>query len=158
MPAIHDNETLLATAKQIKAAYSPGEIAQLVRLIGPTPITGKMSAEEFERVIKILNSQTNRPYSQKSMAAARLVLVMGAGISEAAKEVGLARQNVSALIKRILARIESLPGGWVEVSEWFPAVMAKQLGDIAESLRELHTAGKPYHGLTFTITLTEPTA
>lgn len=158
MPAKSNEEKLLAMATQIKEAFSPREIAQLMRLIGPTPRTGEMSAEEFERVMQILASKTNRPYSAKSLTAARLVLVMGAGISEAAKEAGLDRRNVSELMTRIRARIASLPHDWVKVSEWFPDVMAKQLGNIAESLRERHAADQLLDGLSFTITLTEPTA
>lgn len=158
MLAKSNEENVLAMAAQIKETFTPGEIAKLMRLIGPTPKTGDMSAEEFERVMTILASQTNRPYSEKSMIAARLVLVMGAGISEAAKEAGLARQNVSELMTRIRARIELLPHDWVKVSEWFPGGVATQLGNIAQSLRELHAADQPLDGLTFTITLAEPAA
>lgn len=158
MSAKSSEEKLLALAAQIKETLSPGDIAQLMRLVGPTPSTGEMSAEDFERVMKILASKTNRPYSPKSMIAARLVLVMGASISEAAKEAGLDRRNVSELMTRIRIRIESLPHDWVKVSEWFPGLVAKQLGYIAESLRELHDADHPLDGLAFTITLTEPTA
>lgn len=158
MPGKHNEEQIMAMANQIREAYSPGEIANLIRLIAPAPNTGEMSAEEFERVMKILASQTNRPYSTKSMVAARLVLVMGASPAEAAKEAGLARQNVSELMSRIRARIQALPHDWVKVSEWFPPELAKQLGTIAETLREFHAAGKPLDAHTFTINLTEPTA
>ncbi|MBT2375500.1 TrfB-related DNA-binding protein [Pseudomonas fluorescens] len=154
MSANRNEVDLLVLAAQIKVAYSPGEIAQLVRLISPTPSTGEMSAEEFERVMKVLAANNKRrPYSEKSITAARLVLVMGATISEAAAEVGLNRQNVSVLMKRIRGHMESLPKGWVQVDEWFPGVVAKQLGDISESLKELHAAGKPLDAHTFTITL-----
>lgn len=158
MHEIHSEAEIVALATHIREAFSPGEIANLMRLIAPTPRTGEMSAEEFERVMKVLASQTNRPYSVKSLAAARLVLVMGASPAEAAKEVGLARQNVSELIKRIRARVEALPHDWVKVGEWFPPVAAKQLVAIAETLRERQTAGKPLDELTFTINLTEPMA
>ena len=49
--------------------------------------------------------------------------------------------------------MESLSEGWVKVGEWFPGEVATQLGEISESLKELHAAGKPLDGLTFTITL-----
>ena len=154
MPANHNEVELQIMAAQIKVAHSPGEIAQLVRLISPTPSTGEMSAEEFERVMKVLVAHNKRrPYSAKSITAARLVLVMGATISEAAAEVGLNRQNVSVLMKRIRGHMESLPKGWVKVGEWYPGEVATQLGEISESLKELHAAGKPLDGLTFTITL-----
>lgn len=154
MPANRNEVELQIMAAQIKVAYSPGEIAQLVRLISPTPSTGEMSAEEFERVMKVLVAHNKRrPYSAKSITAARLVLVMGATISEAAAEVGLNRQNVSVLMKRIRGHMESSPKGWVKVGEWFPGEVATQLGEISESLKELHAAGKPLDGLTFTITL-----
>ena len=74
MPANRNEVELQIMAAQIKVAYSPGEIAQLVRLISPTPSTGEMSAEEFERVMKVLVANNKRrPYSAKSITAARLV-------------------------------------------------------------------------------------
>ncbi|AOE82489.1 hypothetical protein A7318_27995 (plasmid) [Pseudomonas lurida] len=159
MSAKNTDEQLLAMATKIKESYTPSEIAQLVRLISPTPNTGELSAEEFERVMQVLGSQNNRrPYSSKSVIAARLVLVMGASPSEAAKESGLARQNVSELMLRIRKRMESLPQGWVKVSEWFPGEVAKQIGHISEALKDHHSAGKPLNELSFTIKLTGPTA
>jgi len=156
MPVNQSEEKLLAMATEIKSIYKPAEIAQLVRLISPTPSTGEMSAEEFERVMDVLVAQSNRrPYSDKSIAAARLVMVMGASDVEAAAETGLSRQVVNRLMLRIRSRMEALPQGWVKVSEWFPAEMAKQLVAISESLKQLHAAGKPLDAQSFTISLTQ---
>ncbi|HDQ4405497.1 TPA: hypothetical protein P8734_005695 [Pseudomonas aeruginosa] len=141
-------------AAQIKEKYQPGEIAQLIRLIEPTPSTGEMSAEEFERLMKELEAKsTRRGYSEKSIEAARLVLVMGASVAEAATETNQTRQSVNQLMVRIRRRMESLPQGWVQVSDWFPADVAKQLVKVAESLKAAHAAGKPLDTKTFTISL-----
>lgn len=143
-------------AATIKETFQPAEIAQLVRLIGATPSTAEMSPEEFERLMKELEAQSNRRgYSEKSIEAARLVLVMGASIAEAAVETNLSRQSVNQLMQRIRRRMESLPQGWVKVTDWFPAEVAKQLEKIAESLKELHASGKPLDTQSFTISLKE---
>lgn len=156
MPVNALDEKLLALAAEIQEGYAPADIAQLVRLISPTPSTGEMSAESFEQVMAVLVGQNNRrPYSDKSITAARLVLVMGASIAEAAGETGLSRQVVNRLMLRLRSRMESLPTGWVKVSEWLPADVAKQLRDISALLKGLRAAGKPLDALSYTITLTK---
>jgi hypothetical protein len=66
-----------------------------------------MGSNEFERVMAILLGMSrHRPFSARSIAAARLVLVMGASVSEAAVETGLARQVVHKLMLRIRSRLE----------------------------------------------------
>lgn len=158
MSANAPEEKLLALVAELKASYQPSELAQLARLISPAPSTGDMSANAFERVIQVLVAQNNRrPYSEKSKVAARLVLVMGASIAEAAAEVGLSRQVVNRLMLRIRSCMESLPAGWVKVSDWFPGDVAKQLGALSEPLRALHATGKPVDALNVSITLTKPT-
>ena len=157
MTANANEGKLLALAAELKDAYAPTDIAKLIRLISPTPSTGQMSAESFEQVLAVLVGQNNRrPYSDKSITAVRLVLVMGASIAEAAGETGLSRQVVNRLMLRIRSRMESLPVGWVKVSEWLPAEVAKQLRDISALLKGLHAAGKPLDALSYTLTLTKP--
>lgn len=148
----NNEERLMNMAATIKETFQPAEIAQLVRLIGPTPSTGEMSPEEFERLMKELEAQSNRRgYSEKSIEAARLVLVMGATISEAAADLNLSRQSVNQLMQRIRRRMESLPQGWVKVTDWFPAEVAKQLEQISDSLKAAHASGKPLDTQSFTI-------
>lgn len=143
-------------AAKIKETYEPAEIAQLVRLIGATPTTGEMSPEEFERLMKELEAKSNRRgYTEKSIEAARLVLVMGASIAEAAADTELSRQAVNQLMQRIRRRMESLPQGWVQVTDWFPVEVAKQLAKVAETLKASHAAGKPLDDQSFTISLKE---
>lgn len=156
MTATKNNEDrLMKMAAKIKETYQPAEIAQLVRLIGATPSTGEMSPEEFERLMKELEAKsTRRGYSEKSIEAARLVLVMGASIAEAAADTEQSRQSVNQLMQRIRRRIESLPQGWVQVTDWFPVEVAKQLAKIAETLKAAHAAGKPLDE-SFTISLKE---
>ncbi|WP_217997911.1 TrfB-related DNA-binding protein, partial [Pseudomonas syringae group genomosp. 3] len=73
-------------------------------------------------------------FSEKSIQAARLILVMGASMAEAAADVGLARQVVHRLMKRIRARLQMLPGEWVKVEAWLPPAVAKQVADLAMEL------------------------
>ena len=157
MTATKNNEDrLMKMAAKIKETYQPAEIAQLVRLIGATPSTGEMSPEEFERLMKELEAKSNRRgYTEKSIEAARLVLVMGASIAEAAADTDLSRQAVNQLMQRIRRRMESLPQGWVQVTDWFPVEVAKQLAKVAETLKASHAAGKPLDDQSFTISLKE---
>ena len=157
MTATKNNEDrLMKMAAKIKETYEPAEIAQLVRLIGATPSTGEMSPEEFERLMKELEAKSNRRgYTEKSIEAARLVLVMGASIAEAAADTDLSRQAVNQLMQRIRRRMESLPQGWVQVTDWFPVEVAKQLAKVAETLKAAHAAGKPLDDQSFTISLKE---
>lgn len=157
MTATKNNEDrLMKMVAKIKETYEPAEIAQLVRLIGATPSTGEMSPEEFERLMKELEAKsTRRGYSEKSIEAARLVLVMGASIAEAAADTEQSRQSVNQLMQRIRRRMESLPQGWVQVTDWFPVEVAKQLAKITETLKALHAAGKPLDDQSFTISLKE---
>ena len=156
MTAMKNNEDrLMKMAATIKETYEPAEIAQLVRLIGATPSTGEMNPEEFERLMKELEAKSNRRgYTEKSIEAARLVLVMGASIAEAAADTELSRQAVNQLMQRIRRRMESLPQGWVQVTDWFPVEVAKQITKIAETLKAAHAAGKPLDE-SFTISLKE---
>lgn len=147
-----NEDRLLKMAAKIKETYQPAEIAQLVRLIEPTPTTGEMSAEDFERLMQELDAtSTRRGYSEKSIEAARLVLVMGASVAEAAAETNQTRQSVSQLMTRIRRRIEALPKGWVKVDQWLPADVAKQVEKIAQELKAM-PKGK---AASFTITLQE---
>lgn len=138
------DERLLQLAAEIKATYSPAEVARLARLIEPTPSTGEMSAAGFEQLLAILKSKSGgRSYSDKSIEAARLVLVMGATVTEAANDAGVSKQTVDQLMIRIRRRMEAMPQGWVKVSQWFPAEVAKQIDGYADSLKAAHVAGTP---------------
>lgn len=123
-------------ASQILANYTPSQVAKLVRLISPGSACALMSAEEFERVMDVMAGQSRgRGFSNRSRHAARLVLVMGASIAEAAEDAGLARQVVHRLMSRIRARMETLPPDWLRVEVWLPAVEARQVMDLAAALR-----------------------
>jgi transposase-like protein len=142
-----------ALAAEIIQTYPPGAIAQLIRLIEPAPETALMSNEEFERVMEVLAGQnTRRPFSDKSIAVARLVFVKGASVSEAAAEIDLARQVAHRLITRLRRRMEELPSGWVKVTEWYPKAVADQLRDMAAVLKAGQGA-EAQENQSFTITL-----
>lgn len=74
---------LLGLARQITQNYNNAQIAQLVRLISPVSPNALMGSDEFERVMAILLGKSrHRPFSARSIAAARLVLVMGASVQK----------------------------------------------------------------------------
>lgn len=123
-------------ATQIIQNYTKAQIAQLIRIIGPVSPCAQMDADEFERVMAVLAGQNRRrPFSDRSMRAARLVLVMGASISEAAVETGLARQVVHRLMDRIRSRLAGLPADWVKVEAWLPPAAARDALALSQSLR-----------------------
>lgn len=142
-------------ATTIKNTYSPAQIAQLVRLIAPAPVTGEMSAEDFERLMKDLAAKNSRRgYSPKSLEAARLVLVMGANAAEAAKETNQTRQSVNQLMLRIRRRMQDLPQAWTQVNAWFPSDVAKQLEALSTDLRAAQAEGSPAAKKTKTFKIT----
>lgn len=133
---------LVDLAQQIKDSYSPAEIAKLVRLIEPTPSTGEMSSDDFEKMMNLLDeTSTRRKFSEKSREAARLVFVMGANSPEAANQTGLKVQGVDQLIRRIRGRLAAVPNGWIPVTAWFPADVAGQVKDLAKTLIAVHQSG-----------------
>jgi len=142
MATTTNNEArLLAAAAQIKKDFLPAEIAQLIRLIAPTPNTGEMSAEDFERLMANLASKgAGRGYSEKSLAAARQVLVMGANIPEAATEVGMTKQSVSQLMIRVRRHMKAVPEGWKSANLCLPSEICNHLEDVAEVMRKVAQA------------------
>ncbi|AVI88145.1 hypothetical protein BTW15_29410 [Pseudomonas syringae pv. tomato] len=123
-------------ATKIIQNYSNAQIAQLIRMISPVSPCALMAADEFERVMNVLAGQNRRrAFSDRSISAARLVLVMGASVSEAALETGLSRQVVHRLMARIRARLEDLPADWVKVEAWLPPAAAGDVLALAQSLR-----------------------
>ncbi len=135
---------------ELKDAYPPSALAQLARLISPAPEGGEMSAEAFEAVMQSLAAQNNRrAYSDRSLTAARLVLVMGASIAEAAQDTGLARQVVHRLMVRIRRRMAAVPSDLVKLNEWYSRDIAEQLTTLAESLKTLQAAGSPLPVVSF---------
>ncbi|MBD8792670.1 hypothetical protein IFR09_22920 [Pseudomonas syringae] len=140
---IASNADLASCAESLLKKYTPAQIAQLVRLISPVPSCALMSPVEFERVIDVLAGQRrHRAFSARSLQAARLVLVMGASVAEAAAEVGLARQVVYRLMSRIEARMQALPGDWIKVDTWLPAVVAQQVTGLGQLLRSEREQGR----------------
>lgn len=130
------NAELASCADSLLKKYTPAQIAQLVHLISPAPNSALMSPLKFERVMDVLAGQRrHRAFSARSLQAARLVLVMGASVAEAAAEVGLSRQVVHRLMVRINTRLQALPADWVRVDVWLPASAAWQVVDLANTLR-----------------------
>lgn len=75
----------------------------------PKVSLGKMSPECFQRVMDCLDSRRGgRGYSDRSREAARLILVVGVSITEAASRIGTTRQSVNQLMLRIRRRMESI--------------------------------------------------
>ncbi len=110
------DDGVAATASQIQRTFAPGQIAQLIRLISPASPCALMSPEAFEHVVAFMSCKTGqRAFSAKSLHAARLVLVMGASVAEAAADAGLTRQVVHRLLVRIRGRLEGFAGGSSDV-------------------------------------------
>lgn len=147
------DDRLKALAAEITNSYSPNQIAQLMRLIEPAPANALMSNEEFEQLMEVLaGKNTRRPFSENSVAAARLVFVKGASVAEAAAELDLSRQVIHRLIVRLRRRMEELPADWVKLTEWYPGAVADQLRDMSASLKAAQASGQ--HDLqSFTITV-----
>ncbi|WP_090362650.1 hypothetical protein [Pseudomonas coleopterorum] len=104
------DDVVLATATQIQQTFSSAQVAQLIRLISPAAQCALMSPYAFERVIAFMSCRSgHRAYSAKSLHAARLVLVMGASVAEAAADAGLSRQVVHRLMARIQTRLDASP-------------------------------------------------
>ncbi|MBD8577548.1 hypothetical protein IFU04_25255 [Pseudomonas syringae] len=132
-------DDLVVHAQHINEHCTPAQIAQLVRLISPVLSCGLMTPAEFELVRVMLASQhRHRAFSDRSIHAARLVLVMGASVAEAAADTGLARQVAHRLRARIRTRMQGLPGNWVKVEAWLPPAHAKRVEDLAATLRAAH--------------------
>lgn len=137
------NYALSDLADHINTHYSAAERAKLVRLIEPTPTTGKMTSDEFENMMNMLDAtSTRRKYSDKSREAARLVFVMGAKSSEAAVQTGLKVQGVDQLIRRIERRMANVPDGWTPITVWFPSEIGKQVKTLAELLISVQESGE----------------
>lgn len=103
------DDVVAATASQIQRTLAPAQIAQLIRLISPASRCARMSPEAFEHVVAFMSCRTgHRAYSARSQQAARLVLVMGASVAEAAVDTGLTRQVVHRLMSRINARVGTI--------------------------------------------------
>ncbi|NMZ71443.1 TrfB transcriptional repressor [Pseudomonas peli] len=150
MTQSRDEDSILKMAAHIRETYTPAEIAQLLRLVEPTPPTAEMSPEDFEQLMQELGaSNTRRGYSDKSIEAARLVLVKGASVTEAAAETNQTRQSVSQLMTRIRRRIEALPKGWVKVEQWLPEDVATQVESIAEQMKAMPKGKAKVFTITF---------
>lgn len=144
-----------ALAADITQTYSPGAITRLMRLIEPAPATALMSNEAFEQVMEVLAGRNiRRPFSEKSVAAVRLVFVKGASVAEAAAEVGLSRQVAHRLIVNMRRRMAELPSDWVKLTEWFPGIVAEQLRDMSASLKAAQANGqRDVQSFTITVSL-----
>ncbi|MBX8493148.1 transcriptional regulator KorA [Pseudomonas cichorii] len=103
------HQQLTAMAALIKSTYKPVDIDLLIQMIRPDYKNAELSSEEFAKLISKLKSQgMGRPYSEKSIEAARLVLVQGASMAEAGREVGMRKDQISQLMKRIREILKSL--------------------------------------------------
>ncbi|MEE5177073.1 TrfB-related DNA-binding protein [Pseudomonas alliivorans] len=120
----------------IKTSFTPGEIARLILLIQPTPSTGQMTPEEFENLMRVIEaSKGTRMFTEKSISAARLILVMGATPNEAAAELGMTVQAVSQALKRVMLKAAEQPKGWTIVNEYLPAELSSAVREIGKVLR-----------------------
>ena len=124
-------------AEELKKEFSAHDLARLANLITTSSPVAKYTPAEFDEIIQRLQGEAaRRGFSDKSIEAARLVMVMGASIPEAADQVALSRQAVAQLMARIERRLAQLPEGWVKVTAWYPGSVAAELGRISEKIKE----------------------
>lgn len=87
-------------AERLLRKHSRQQIKQLISLLLPEAPTGFITAKEFAFVQEAMTRRRNG-YSDTSIAIARLHLVEGASISEAAKEKNVTYQCAYAVIRRV---------------------------------------------------------
>jgi len=127
----------------LRASLPPAELAQLARLIQPTATTGKLTPEAFEELMQTLQAKNGgRPYTSNSIEAARLVLVMGAKVTEAARELGMSKQSVYQLMERIRRRLDVAPEGWMQCQSWFPPELIPHLDKCSQVLKDNQADGR----------------
>jgi TrfB plasmid transcriptional repressor len=66
---------------------------------------------------------------------ARRILVEGVPPSEIAKETGLSKQRVGAMVNRVLAVAKGIPKGWEHVEVWLPPELAAQVRQMEQDAR-----------------------
>jgi len=132
-------------AAQIKTSFTPGEIARLILYIQPVPETRLMTLVEFDDMMSAIDaSKEKRRFAEKSVEAARRVLVMGASKTEAARDLGLTKQAVGQVVKRIQQKVGHQPQGWTIVNEYLPAHLSGTVKEIGRVLRR--TSAAPMNG------------
>ncbi|MGM7284694.1 hypothetical protein ABRY74_22890 [Pseudomonas guariconensis] len=97
-------QQLETMAALIKSTFKPAEIAQLIEMIRPAYDGAELTSEEFAELInRLTNARTGRgrPLGEKSIAAARLILVQGASHAEASRELDMNLGQIGQLIKRL---------------------------------------------------------
>lgn len=80
-----------------------------------------LTAEAWDSVVHHLVD-----HSPKSLMAARMVLVDGKSQKDVYEQVGLSKQRLSQIVKAITNKLENSKNGWVYVSTWAPANLAKE--------------------------------
>lgn len=78
-----------------------------------------MTSQEFDKQkhkLRTLSAQTNE--------LAQLILVDGLNKTDAAKAVGMSRQNVNKTMNRVMALLRDLPSDYVYLQEWMPESLA----------------------------------
>lgn len=100
-----------------------------------TRTTELISDEEFSK-LKLRLARAR--FSEKSILAARLVLVEGKTNSAAAELALLSRQAVGKIIDRVLLIIREVPAGWVPVNTFAPPDEARLFLDrVAKARSEI---------------------
>jgi len=81
----------------------------------------RLSVEAWDSIVRQLPD-----HSPRSLDAARLVLVEGKSQKYAYEHLGLTKQRVSQIVKTVTNKIEKSRDGWVYVTAWAPAYLAKE--------------------------------
>ncbi|EKT4478451.1 hypothetical protein QEL91_004178 [Pseudomonas putida] len=80
-----------------------------------------LSLEAWTSVVHLLDE-----FSEKSITAARMVLVEGESRAIVQVQLGISKQRMSRIIQDVTSRIQDPREGWVYVGTWAPAKLAKE--------------------------------
>lgn len=81
----------------------------------------RLSLEAWDSVAHQLED-----HSPRNLDAARMVLVEGKSQKYVHEHLGLTKQRVSKIVKTVMNKIEKSRDGWVYISTWAPATLAKE--------------------------------
>ncbi|MFG0337641.1 TrfB-related DNA-binding protein [Pseudomonas sp. zjy_13] len=96
-----------------------------------------LSLEAWTSVVHLLDE-----FSEKSITAARMVLVEGESRSIVQIQLGISKQRMYRIIQDVTARIQDPKEGWVYVGTWAPAELAKEFHAKVEIARSESERGK----------------
>lgn len=96
-----------------------------------------LSVEAWTSVLHLLED-----FSERSITAARMVLVEGESRAIVQAQLGISKQRMYRIIQDVSSRIQDSKEGWVYVGTWAPAKLAKEFHAKVEIARSESEARK----------------